>query len=199
MLYFTSDQHYGHRAIITHCERPFASVEEMDEEMIARHNAVVQPGDTVVHVGDVVWYSNRAKHYFARLNGTHKLIPGNHDTCHPSHKRMRESHYRAAGIEVLDGDMMIELEPNVMARVCHFPYSGDRTEVDRYVEWRPEWHGELVLLHGHVHEKWRVRFDDKALCINVGVDVWDFAPVSALSLATIAAMLRRRMHEEGKL
>ena len=31
---------------------------------------------------------------------------------------------------------------------------------------------------GHVHEKWKVMKKNNVLLINVGVDVWDFRPVS---------------------
>src|SRR5665213_2000698 len=50
--HFTADNHFGHESIITLSQRPFATVEEMDEAMIANWNAVVQRGDNVWHVGD---------------------------------------------------------------------------------------------------------------------------------------------------
>ena len=37
-FFFTADEHYGHTNIIKYCDRPFASVEEMDAEIIQRHN-----------------------------------------------------------------------------------------------------------------------------------------------------------------
>lgn len=55
----------------------------------------------------------------------------------------------------------------------HFPYEGDSRAEDRYVDWRPLDRGR-VLLHGHVHSSWRTN----GRMINVGVDVWDFAPIS---------------------
>ncbi len=51
-LYFTSDTHFGHKNIIQTCNRPFASVDEMDEAMVARWNQRVGPDDTVFHLGD---------------------------------------------------------------------------------------------------------------------------------------------------
>ena len=41
MTYFTSDQHFGHFNIIRLSHRPFATVEEMDDELLARWNAKV--------------------------------------------------------------------------------------------------------------------------------------------------------------
>lgn len=58
--------------------------------------------------------------------------------------------------------------------VDHFPYAGDSGGQDRFLDWRPEDNGR-VLLHGHVHSSWRAN----GRMINVGVDVWDYAPIQS--------------------
>lgn len=35
-IWFTSDTHFGHQNILRFCERPFVSVEEMDNTIIER-------------------------------------------------------------------------------------------------------------------------------------------------------------------
>lgn len=47
MMFFTSDLHLGHRNIIRLCNRPFATIEEMDEALIRNWNAKVTNGDTI--------------------------------------------------------------------------------------------------------------------------------------------------------
>lgn len=58
--------------------RPFSSVEEMDEHMVDNWNKVVNKGDTVYHLGDVV-IPRPSLSILERLNGRKILIRGNHD------------------------------------------------------------------------------------------------------------------------
>src|SRR5262245_11646673 len=51
-LAFPSDHHWGHAAARSLYRRPFTSVAEMDQVMIDRWNAVVEPDDEVWHLGD---------------------------------------------------------------------------------------------------------------------------------------------------
>lgn len=50
--FFTSDSHFGHANIIRYCQRPFADADEMDSALIRIWNSVVDPRDTVYHLGD---------------------------------------------------------------------------------------------------------------------------------------------------
>lgn len=45
MVYFTSDLHLGHRNILRLCDRPFASIEEMDEVLMDNWNRKVHRDD----------------------------------------------------------------------------------------------------------------------------------------------------------
>ena len=80
MIWFTADQHYNHKEIIKFCNRPFKTVEEMNETIIKNHNAVVGKYDVVWHLGDFAW--DNAAETLGRLKGIHKLCLGNHDKKH---------------------------------------------------------------------------------------------------------------------
>jgi calcineurin-like phosphoesterase family protein len=80
-VWFTSDTHFGHANIVKYSNRPFASVLEMDEALIANWNARVRPNDEVWHLGDFTFKAEaEATLYLNRLNGLKHLIWGNHDS-----------------------------------------------------------------------------------------------------------------------
>lgn len=74
--FIIADLHLGHEKIAL--ARGFTSVEEHDECIIDNWNKVVNKRSSVFVLGDVVFgQSNLSK--LARLNGTKKLVLGNHD------------------------------------------------------------------------------------------------------------------------
>ena len=82
MYWFTSDQHFGHANIIQYCQRPFTSIEEMDHEIIERHNKVVNKSDIVIHAGDFTLIKDRRvahEKYISKLKGDHIFLKGSHD------------------------------------------------------------------------------------------------------------------------
>lgn len=130
-----SDQHYGHSRIIQYCNRPFASVEEMDEAMIANHNSVVTDNDTVIFGGDFTFYRKKnfykALEIFNRLNGSKYLVIGNHDhsdtLCLPWIDKFERYERKHNGKHVV---------------IDHYPIES----------WNERYHGS-VHLYGHVHDK----------------------------------------------
>ena len=79
-LFFTSDTHFDHKNIIKYCNRPFSSVQEMNQGLINNWNSVINPDDTIFHLGDVSFGGNtNLINYVSQLNGHIILIKGNHD------------------------------------------------------------------------------------------------------------------------
>ncbi|MBR0156477.1 MAG: metallophosphoesterase [Clostridia bacterium] len=99
--YFIADTHFGSDALRRYENRPFADVQEMDEELIRRWNEAVAPEDTVWHLGDF-GAEGREAEYLARLNGKVNLVKGNHDA-------FSNEYYRKAGFsEVYDLPVVFE-------------------------------------------------------------------------------------------
>lgn len=171
--HYTSDPHYGHRNIISFCNRPFVSVDEMQEEMVRRHNAVVGHDDHVLFVGDLFlpWIG-----FMLRLNGRKTLVAGNHDD------RLTDSRLLREGFEsVVRGSLYDELG-GVKVTYNHFPpLRGEEGGFDtKYRDRRPDVRG--VLIHGHTHQAEKIT-DYGTL--HVGVDAWGYAPATADEVAAL--------------
>lgn len=178
--YFSSDHHFDHRKIIEYSDRPFADVDEMNEQMITRWNDTVGVDDDVWLLGDLSLGSiRRMVDFVSRLNGRKRLIPGNHDPAWKGHRKQRTAPYYEAGIvEIVDSAEFTIAGELVVA--SHFPYYPDTHDWPGYDPYRPTDTGGW-LLHGHIHEKWR----QNGKQINVGVDAWDYRPVHIDQIAEL--------------
>lgn len=155
--FFSSDIHFGHANIIKYCDRPFASVDEMDEAIIERHNSVVKPGDTWYFLGDLSFCKDHEKtrKLLLRMNGIKAWIPGNHDDPFA---------VLTTGMGVKEGLYEIKHLSRRPITLCHFPM----------LSWNQS-HRGAIQLHGHVHSK--VPFLDPAIRrMDVGVDGHNFYP-----------------------
>lgn len=202
MQWFTSDLHFGHARLIEISAArgaAFSSVEEMDETLVANWNVSVADDDTVWVLGDVDMHGKAASlAQVARLRGTKILVCGNHDACWGGFRDgwKQRARYREAGFAAIMDFASTRLpgvgphDPATRVLLSHFPYVGDSQDEDRHTEFRLRDSG-VPLLHGHVHEKFREsRSPAGTWGINVGVDVWDYAPVSASRLAEHLASLQ---------
>lgn len=80
MIHFVSDTHWHHQNVIKYSNRPYSSVDEMNEAMIENWNKVVKKGDEVYHLGDVSFGNyEKTTPILRRLNGMKHIIWGNHD------------------------------------------------------------------------------------------------------------------------
>lgn len=163
-IWLSSDHHFGHENIIRYCGRPFKSLSEMNYEMTRRWNTTVAPDDLVYYLGDFAMGDVEAWPGFCqRLNGTKILLRGNHDK---GQEQMLE-----VGFTYVHENIVVDIDGQ---RVWMNHYPIDNT-LDRRGYRRPvapaAWD---IAVCGHIHQHWKVRDN----CVNVGVDVWDFKPVS---------------------
>lgn len=199
-IYFSADLHFFHANIIKYCNRPFKTVEEMNEKLVEYWNETVAPEDTVYYLGDFSLAKRPVELFLPRLNGTKRLICGNHDLCHPIHgdKAINKYHklYLDYGFEYIACSLMLEIVGQQVL-LCHFPYLAQedlgyaaedykRRSVPKYDKYRPIDEGKW-LLHGHTHGKWKV----KGRMIDCGIDIWDYRPVSLTQIEEII-----RSHDE---
>jgi calcineurin-like phosphoesterase family protein len=173
-IWFTSDTHFGHTNVVTLSHRPFSSIEEHDEAIIERWNAVVHPQDQVYHLGDVGLGSDKyTLECVARLKGHKHLITGNHDSVHPQHRDYHgkfktwaqyfESIAQFARKKIARREVMLS----------HYPYAGDHYGTERDMQYRLRNEGKF-LLHGHTHERMIIL---QGAQLHVGVDSHNFTPV----------------------
>lgn len=160
-VFFTSDTHFGHKNIIHHCSRPWATVEEMNEGLIERWNKRIKPEDIVYHLGDFSFTKPKlVAGFLDRLNGRKNLLRGNHDNKVELYSDRFES-VRDYRVLRMEGEVIV---------LMHFPISS----------WegmnKGAWH-----LHGHSHGTHRTSLPTSAEFgprLDVGVDCHDWYPLS---------------------
>lgn len=82
-IFYISDWHYGHNNILSFDNRPFKTLDEMNNALVERWNSVVKHGDIVYVLGDMFWCdTDTAIPVLDSLAGNIFLIKGNHDGCH---------------------------------------------------------------------------------------------------------------------
>lgn len=190
--FFVSDTHFGHHSIIGHCRPEFLNgkdlpedkferkailqslVPEMDEVLIKNWNERVGKNDRVYHLGDVSW---RPDHFIEnirpRLNGTIRLIPGNHDDIVEFAKSgvFQKIYYW----KTFDAN-------GVKFTTTHVPLM---LEDLRY--------NATFNVHGHIHEKNPHTFWHYNIC----VERMDYAPISMDSLTEILKLKQKYYDCEG--
>jgi calcineurin-like phosphoesterase family protein len=86
-IFLISDTHFCHKNIIEYADRPFLSVEEMNEKIIENWNKAVKKNYKVIIAGDfALCGKEKMQELVERLNGYKILILGNHDRSYNSMK-----------------------------------------------------------------------------------------------------------------
>lgn len=168
--FFTSDFHFSHNNVRAYCDRPWASKEEMNEGLVKLWNEQVTPQDEVFIIGDFSLSPKAVMEYANRLNGTKRLILGNHDAPfnfqkNPKAARMKEKYLN--DFATVEMSQVLELKDGRKVLLQHMPYANEeQKKIDtRYWDERPKDKG-MVLLHGHTH----CRYVKNGRMVDVGID-----------------------------
>ena len=191
--YISSDHHFDHYNIIRYTNRPFNNVNDMNEQLIIKHNEIVPEYNSVwICLGDIILgksseANDRLYNIISRMNGETKiLLLGNHD-------RLSAQRYMDAGFD------------RVYAKneVCKLKYKGnifhmnhrcpnisnnmlstddvssnmmlDISNINSIDKSKYKEYTDNKLIHGHVHNLWK-KYAFGPL-INVSVDAWNYYPI----------------------
>ncbi len=166
MIWFTSDTHFGHARVLEFSERPWDTIQQMNEAIVANINDRVAVDDELYILGDYSFkmtvqdaYQLRKKIRCRRVH----LVPGNHDKDW--------SQPAVAGAFIVEPMIATLKVDGLKIILSHFPIA----------DWpgmsHASWH-----LHGHIHssgEAYNLYNRRQGLLrYDVGVDANGYAPVS---------------------
>ena len=179
--FFYSDPHWYHHNVIEFSKRPFKDIHHMNSALIANYKKTVSEGDTVFWLGDVVLCKRdtamqRVKGLLEKLPGDKILVPGNHDDPR-IYKFFNEFH--SAILHTFEG-----LGDTLM--VHHPVGEANLRDVDKRYgpvycnegRWNTAYNKLDTILCGHVHNTWADGVKLMGKNLYVGVDLWNYAPVS---------------------
>ena len=149
-VFFTSDTHFWHTNILKYCNRPFKSVEEMNETLILNWNKTVPENGTVFHLGDFSFCGpTKTKEILNQLNGQIILVKGNHD--YNSTLKLFDEVYPQLHINIENKSIYLN----------HFPFAS--------------FPDNCFQLFGHLHSNSGIYSKNQ---YDVGVDNNNYKPVS---------------------
>lgn len=152
-----SDLHFDHYNIIKYCNRPFSSVEEMNETLIHNINKTVAPSDVLYLLGDLTFNHKKFKFWLEEINCQNKIfIKGNHDP-----KNM-DQYLPIKGLKSFHEYFELSLDKKRIV-MCHYPIAS----------WNGQHHGSYMF-YGHVHGNFKMPNTNS---LDVGVDSIGFTPI----------------------
>ena len=141
-VWFTSDLHFWHKNICEYCGRPYDSIEEMNQGIVANWNSVVKEDDTVFVLGDLGFCGiEKLRPLMSQLKGKIFLIQGNHDSDKVVNKLYEEGlikdYFKLLEVTIITDEDCL----NQPLTLCHFPM------IDWYNKEKGSW-----MIHGHQHQ-----------------------------------------------
>lgn len=163
-VYVSADWHIDHKNILKYCNRPFYTVKDHDNHIVAAINKCVQPGDTLYFLGDMLFANEKyyEQNLVDLLNNINcrdiRWCRGNHD---PNLYRMNHLKYSADSL--LDAFDYKEVNVNnKFVVMSHYAF----------VTWNKS-HRGAYHFYGHTHSTMEDELDIKfpgRLSMDVGID-----------------------------
>jgi calcineurin-like phosphoesterase family protein len=183
MIYFLSDNHWGHDNIRGFCNRPFNDIYSMNKHMVEAWNKIIQPDDEIYYLGDFSYKLSRkaARYILRQLNGKKYFIKGNHDWVE------NLDNYKNSGlIEWWKYSYEFSYEYNYKTynfSLSHYPHYPLKNQ-------------DLICLFGHQHgiyEHRGVHFHYPG-GLDVGVDNIGYEPISIIKVIDFIENQKKSMN-----
>ena len=179
-IYFTSDLHLYHNKEFLYGSRGFTCVEDMNNEIIKRWNALITDEDEVYILGDSILNdTERGIDILKILKGKKYYIYGNHD-ADDRIELMKES---CPEITFLGWSYMLRIGKKQLY-LCHFP-TITKTTYDT-----PNKQG-VICLYGHTHQD-TIFYDNNPYMYHIGIDSHNLTPVE---INDIIAEIQKKKEE----
>lgn len=199
-IFLSADYHLSHSNIIKYANRPFIHkgdldkdkcwvsefikekrCQEMNSTIVKNHNKKLGYNDVLYHVGDFCFKGvSNAEYWENQLNGNIVHFKGNHD--------------KNNGVKTYLTHAIMEFGGNIIY-VTHIPPENNQMEtLESHIISSCNF-----IICAHVHNLWKHKWIEvwshgcrvKKLAINVGVDVWDYEPVSIASILKYVSKVNR--------
>lgn len=163
-IWLTSDLHFCHDRGFLYEPRGFKTVQEMNKAIVKNWNSVVEHGDDVYCLGDMMLNDNETGlKLIKQLKGNIHIVLGNHDTL------TREELYRDC-YNVVEVALAVRLKyKGYHFFMTHYPCYTGNLEKESLKQC-------TLNLFGHTHQKTKF-WEDIPFMYHVGLDSHDCTPV----------------------
>lgn len=174
-LFLAADHHFSHLNIIKRFQfRPFAGIEEMELELIKRHNERVEKSDRVVLIGDMFWRHCSVDHALEildQMNGQKHYVWGNHEEV----LEKLDAYARLSRFVTVSESYKVDLKP--------FGYPEARYVYCNHFAHRVWPKSHIGSWHAYGHSHGALPDDSTAKSLDVGVDTNNYYPYAIQDFA----------------
>ena len=157
-VFMTSDLHFCHDREFLYKPRGFDTIWEMNETIVNNWNNVVNMGDQIFVLGDLMLNDNdTGMKLIKQLKGDIHVVRGNHDT--DTRMQLYNDCYNI--VEITEGQFLKYGKYHFYLN--HFPTYTSNLEKDSSLK------HHLINLFGHTHQKSKF-YNDIPFMYNVGLD-----------------------------